>query len=435
MIDNARRHALRAQMGGMLVELMLSVALAALIIPFVFRYQTAAVRRSENIAYARRMDTIRGALEHYIMDHRAALLAPVGKNITRVKLADLAEYGVSTDIIDGDDGRYQLRVLKSADRGSNATLQGVVVFAASDLSPVRTREIINLGGDNMGFIEDNQAFGAFGSWRADALDLGVGGGDAIVDTTGPLRGGPTYLWRLPSNSPDDATMAGALSLGGHDITDVRFFDGTTARFDEYLRTNILVADTMVFQTRPTLDRQFESPAMTVAGTLGADSRNLEIAGTLTMNDLGKFSSFTTGDLWAANLTLGGLSIHSDVDTAVLKINKNLDMTGGRITAIRASVAFTGSITPRMVVRDRIEDSVNASYYWDVAGRSAYLMDVSLGGLRELAPAAASRERGTDAARIFGAVAGNRNATAADYMNAIEEIARRVREKYRGLNLQ
>jgi len=58
-------------------------------------------------------------------------------------------------------------------------------------------------------------------------------------------------------------------------------------------------------------------------------------------------------------------------------------------------------------------------------------------LGQMATTIAARERvaGTAATELFGAPAANKNATAADFMNAISEIQRRVRIKYRQLNLE
>ena len=39
-----------AQRGSMLVELLMSIALAAIIMPFIFRYQKSVITRAENIA-------------------------------------------------------------------------------------------------------------------------------------------------------------------------------------------------------------------------------------------------------------------------------------------------------------------------------------------------------------------------------------------------
>ena len=122
--------------------------------------------------------------------------------------------------------------------------------------------------------------------------------------------------------------------------------------------------------------------------------------------------------------------------AMLKVAGSLDMTAGRIEAIYTTVGFAGSITPRLVVYDRIEDSRNSDYYWDVASSAANFADVTLAELNRLATYAAHFERvaGTDSSQLFGGVVANKNATAADFMNAIREIQARVRAKYRLLNL-
>ncbi|MBD5388944.1 hypothetical protein HDR63_01665 [bacterium] len=428
-----------AQRGAMLVELLLSMALAMLIIPFVFQYQGRMAQRARDVALTQQIDTVRVALERYITANRTRLLAPVGRNITRVQLSDLADFGLASDLIENAGDTIQLRVLKSGDTGGQATLQGVVVYADADISPLRTRQIVNLGGDQMGFVENNRAYGAYGTWRADALDLGVRGMDAIVDTTDILRGDKKYLWRVPSDNAADATMMAALNLAGHDVKNTAFFDADNAEFTEILGADAMAVGNLTFQNRTTVDKQFYATSAVVSGAMSADGRSMEVSGTLTLNDTGKFSSFTVGDLWVTNLTLSGLSIRSDVDAAVLKINQNLDMTAGRIDAIFASVGFTGSITPRLQVKNRIEDSIDPTFYWSVSGSAAdaRLMDLSLNQLNDMAiKIAASRDgTGTTAARLFGPVARNRNATAADFMNVIHEISARVRAKYRLLNLE
>lgn len=422
----------------MLVELLLSVALSALIIPFVFQYQTGAVRRAENIAVARQMQSVQGALERYIVANRDNLLATVGRSITRVEMADLSEYGVPEFAMNNSDD-YQLRILKSSDSTGQATLQGVVVLTSQDITPVRTREIVNLGGGSMGFVDGSRAYGTFGAWHADAASLGLRPGvDGIVETTPVNRGNALYLWRVPSNNASDATMMSALNLGGHNVVDAKFFDGNLAGFSETLHVGTAAAGDMIFDNRTTLDHTFETVSATVSGALSADSRNLEVAGTFTLADVGKFSSFTTGDLWVSNLTLSGLSVGADDDdAAVLKINKALDMTGGRIDAMYATVGFAGSITPRLVVKSRIEDSINPAYYWDAAYRAANFSDVNFPGLNDMATLVAYREKGskTESGRLFGSVAANKNATAADFMNVITEMQQRVRAKYRLLNLE
>lgn len=427
----------RPQAGGMLVELMLSIALAMIVIPFIFRYQQNAVRRAENIAVARQMQGISGAFERYIMAHREELLAPVGKSITRVALADLVPYGVSDDLLSSYGDKYQLRILKTSDVNSRATLQGVVILSDQDISPIRTREIVNIAGDKIGFLDDGNAYGAFGTWRSAAIDLGLNAGtDGIVGTTDPLRDNTKYLWRVPSNDSADATMLSALSLGGHNIVGASFFNGRSARFDEMLTVGKVATDNIIFKNRTGIDKNFNAVSTTVSGTLSSDSKNLDVAGRVSLQDTGKFSHFMANDLYATNMTLSGLSISDTGKAATLKINQALDMTTGRIEAMFVTVGFTGSITPRLVVRNRIEDSINSNYYWDAESGAANFSDVSFAELTRMAPLVLWNEgSGTTSAKIFGAVVANKNATASDYMKAITKIQQEVRAKYRRLNLQ
>lgn len=427
----------KSQHGSMLVELLLSVALAVVVIPFVFRYQQNAIVRAENIAITNQMTEIQVALERYIVANRADLLNTVGKSITRVKMSDLAEFGVPTDIVENDANKYQLRILKSSDSTGQATLQGVVVRSTDDITPLRTREIVSLGGGNMGFIDGTHAYGTYGAWHTDTVDMGLNLTDGIIGTTTISRDNSLYLWRVPSENAADATMMSALNLGGHDIVGAKYFDSKFADFAEMLVAPKIVSQNIIFQNRTTLDKTFNTKNATVSGILSADARNMEITGDLTLADVGKFSSLTSKNMWVANMTLGGISIDAEDDLATLKINQSLDMTSGYISAIFVTVGFTGSITPRLVVGSRIEDSINPSYFWDVSSKTAHFADVSFAELNRLATLASYYESdpSTVATQIFGAVSANKNATAADFMNAITEIQTRVRAKYRLLKLE
>lgn len=426
--------------GSMLVELLLSVALAALIIPFIFQYHQSAAMRTQNIAIAKNMESVQNVLERYIIENREELLRAVGKNITRVKIQELEVYGLSPVIVNDSD-KYQLRILKSSDATGSATLQGVVVFSSPDITPIRTREIVNIGGGNMGFVDGTRAYGAHGAWRNDTVDMGLDNTDGIIGTTSVKRDNALYLWRVPSDDLSDATMMSPLNLGGHDIKNATFFDASSIQFAEDLNLKKVVARDVIFQNRTSIDTTYTSQTATVAGGLSADGRTMEVSGKFTLGDLGKFSSFSVGDLWVANLTLSGLSIDAYDKNykelpAILKIANSLDMTSGRIDALYTTVGFAGSVTPRLVVFDKIEDSRNPDYYWDVKSSSANFADVSLAELTRLASLAAHFERvsATDSTQLFNSVVANKNATAADFMNALREIQNRVRAKYRLLNL-
>jgi len=420
----------------MLVELLLSVALAALIIPFVFRYQHSSIERAQNIAITNQMTEIQVALERYIVANRDELLRTVGRNITRVELNDLAEFGVPQSVLDAGDEKYQLRILKSSDASGQSSLQGVIVRASDDITPLRTREIVNLSGGSMGFVDGTHAYGTFGAWHTDALDMGVDIDNGIIETTSVNRDNALYLWRVPSENPDDAKMMSPLNLGGHDIKNAAFINSDYATFNEGLTAKEIVSDKIIFDNRTTIDAAFSTDSATVSGMLSSDSKNMEISGRLSLADTAKMSSLTAENLWVSKLTLSGLSIDADDDLALLKINQSLDMTSGRIEAVFVSVGFAGSMTPRLVVYDRIEDSTNPHYYWDVNSKTARFSDASFVELNRMATLATYYEgdNSTSAGQIFGAVSANKNATVSDYMNAISEIQKRVSAKYRLLNL-
>ena len=377
-----------------------------------------------------------GGVIQNIVANRDELLRTVGRNITRVELDDLAEFGVPQSVLDAGDEKYQLRILKSSDASGQSTLQGVIVRASDDITPLRTREIVNLSGGSMGFVDGTHAYGTFGAWHTDALDMGVDIDNGIIETTSVNRDNALYLWRVPSENPDDAKMMSPLNLGGHDIKNAAFINSDYATFNEGLTAKEIVSDKIIFDNRTTIDTVFSTDAATVSGMLSSDSKNMEISGRLSLADTAKMSSLTAENLWVSKLTLSGLSIEADHDLALLKINQSLDMTSGRIEAVFVSVGFAGSMTPRLVVYDRIEDSTNPQYYWDVKSKTARFSDASFVELNRMATLATYYEgdNSTSAGQIFGAVSANKNATVSDYMNAISEIQKRVSAKYRLLNL-
>lgn len=427
----------KTQCGSMLVELLLSIALAALIIPFIFQYHQKAIERAQNIAITNQMSLIQQALERHIIDNREELLKTVGRNITRVNIKDLLPYGLPESVLEQGDNKYQLRILKTTDSANGASLQGVVIRASDDISPIRTREIVNMSGGSMGFIDETHAYGSFGTWHTNAIDLGTNLKNAIVETTPAKNNSALYLWRIPSDNLDDSKMLSALNLAGHDITNIKFLDLNYADFTEDISALKIVANDVIFQNRTNIKNAYNSSYAVVSGMMSSDSKTLEISGTLSLADTAKFSSLTAENLWVSNLTLGGLSVDSSNQVTSLKINQSLDMTSGRINAIFVGIGFTGSITPRLVVYNRIEDSTKSGYFWDVQSSTAHFADASFVELNRMATlvSIAEGDKSTFSGQIFGTVATNKNATVADFMNAITQIQQRVRAKYQNLQLQ
>ena len=422
--------------GSILIELLLSVALVVVILPFIFQYQQRAVIRAQNLAIRNQMTEIQVALERYIVANRPQLLQTVGRNITRVELSELEGFGIPPAILEQDADKYQLRILKSADATGAASLQGVVIRNSDDITPLRTREIVKLSGGTMGFVDGTHAYGTYGAWHTDSVDIGTSADNALIETTAINRDNALYLWRVPSTNPSDAQMMSALNLGGHDIIDATFVNSDYIEFGDGLTVSDVVSNKLIFQNRTTIDAGYKSVNANVAGMMSSDSKNMEISGSLTLEDVGKMSSLTAEKLWVTKLTLPNISVDAADDLALLRVNQSLDMTSGRIDAMFVTVGFTGSITPRLDVLNRIEDSSDARYYWDVKSKTANLQDATFVELNRMATLASyyDGDAGTESGQIFGGVSANKNATVADYMNAIRKIQDRVRTKYRQLNL-
>ena len=423
--------------GTVLIEFLLTIALAGTLLPFIYGYQNRAVIRAENVRVTRQMQKIQTVLEKYIVENKDSMLTTVGRNIIKVKLSDLVDYGLDTAFVESAGDKYQLRVLKSNDYGDQASLQGVIVLTDSEITPLRTREIVSMGDDKIGFVDGTRAYGGFGTWRVNTADLGVDATSGIVQTTAIRRDNSLYLWRVPSENASDATMLSALNLGGRDIINSVFVNTGGLSLDESLEIHKIVTNDLIFKNRTTIDNtKFTTQTAIVSGAMSGDSKNIAVAGTLSLAESAKVSSFTTDNFWVNNLTLGGLSTPSG-SSATLRSNGSLDMTEGRISAMFVSVGFTGSITSRLNVKEKIIDSVNSDYFWDVKSKVANLVDINSPTLSDMASRALRRESvsGSTATRVFSSVASNKNATVGDYLNAIREIGQNVRAKYQMLNLE
>ena len=364
-------------------------------------------------------------------------MRPKGKNITHVKISELVDYGLPEYIATTYAKDYQLRVLKSADNNNQPVLQGIVILNNTDITPMRTREIVNLGGGKFGFVEGNTTYGGFGVFRNQASDFGLKNTKGLIGTTNVKRGNAEYLWRVPSDNENDATMQSALNLDGHDIKSIRFLDAYKAQFDEKLKVGKLNVGTLAFSNRSTIDAVFSANNAVVNGALTADSRGLNVNGILELADSAKFSSFYTNDLYVNTLTLNGFSITSNTEkSALLKIIGDMDLVLGRISAAYVSVGYTGSVTPQLTITDKIQDSKDSSFYWDIKNKKARFVDINCPELSRMASIIIATESnsGTIATSVFRGVSANANATVADYINAINNMQTQIREKYELLNL-
>jgi len=428
---------IKQQCGGMLIELVMTIALAIVIIPFVFRYQQNAVTRAKNIAIAQQMQDVQVALEKYIIENKKELMLPTGKNITRVKITDLIEYGLPENILQENSENYQLRIVKSVDVNNKSMLQGVILLSNSNISPLRTREIVNLGGGKLGFVQGTNTYGGFGTFHLNSVDVGINQTSGLIGTTNVSRGNTDYLWRLPSDNKKDSMMLSPLNLGEQDIVNTKFINATLGNFNEKLKIGKISANNISFSTRTNINSIFSTDSAIVSGIMTSDSRDMNVKNTFSLSDVGKFSSFVADDLYTTNLTLSGLSIGSDDKPATLKIIQNLDVIMGKISAMYVTVGYTGSVTPRLSVSSKIQDSVNTDFYWDIKSKTANFTDASFPELTRMASLIVRQESvsGTITTTLFGGVSANANATVADFLNALSQIKQKVENKYQSLFLK
>lgn len=235
----------KSQHGGMLVELMMSVAIAAILIPFIFRYQQNAVERARNIAIARQMEIVQAALERYILRNRNDILYQSGT--ISLCLEDLAGYGLSDEFIQEHGcnqgaNDYGLRILKYGNQSNKPVIQGVVLLNNSDIKPLRTRQVANFGGGKVGYVDGDQVYGGFNVFKGPKTNFGLNSSDitsGVVGTTKTLRNSAIYLWRLGSDTtdgPDNATMLSPLNLNGKNVKNVGFVSVNHVKFDDELYT-------------------------------------------------------------------------------------------------------------------------------------------------------------------------------------------------------
>ncbi len=392
------------QRGGMLLELMLSVALAAIIIPFVFRYQKNTIERARNIAIVKQMETVQSALERCIFENREVLLrqgvSVFSENNTDPDVIDclilsnyddenprgLINYGLTVEFANDFKNDYKLRILKSADNTDQPVLQGVVLLNNQNINALRTREIVRLGGGKVGFLDGDNVQGGYNSFQTLKTEFSFNNIDeGIIQTTDTMRGYSKYLWRLPSGSEDDATMLSWLNLDGHDIDNVNDLRAYNAGFSMDLTIhgngsdnlgNIIASNT--YFTKPTtIKSDCMGDKAIVRGYLTINSGGtLNVTEKLTARGIGKFSDCVTPNLTSYEMTLTKFSI----DSKYLIVGRRMvipETVSGTITVGDGRV-----ITPRLVISKRIT-SPDRKFYWEVDGKSkneANFYDITLTGM-------------------------------------------------------
>ncbi|MDR0967371.1 MAG: hypothetical protein LBL75_00870 [Rickettsiales bacterium] len=423
-----RRFFSRTQRGGMMIEILLSLAITAAALPFVLRDVANRARRAENVMVAREIADVRDALERYMDTNKYELLKPISRTITRVKMADLATYGnLPTDM-----DKYAARVIKSRDVNGRGVLSGVVIYNSENESVMRTREIAAFGGGSAGFIEDGRAIGVYGDWTSNTsiFDANIEK-DAIVQNTGTIISSGDFLWRIPSDNATDGTMSSDLSLGGYGILDARDITTYTSDWTEIFKADAINARTARITPRADIDfGVIVSGDAGVMGALTSDSRNAELTGGLFINGDARLSRLEASQLWVRDLSLSALSSSNEDGTAAMNIGGVMDITRGHIYSQVATIGSQGSIAPKIAIETKISDNTNPNYYWDLELGDAAMSDIILGQLTPMIQNAIKKESGNSRTlSAFSQISANNNATLLDYVRATEDIKKQLQQKY------
>jgi hypothetical protein len=416
--------------GAGLLELLMALAVCMSILPFVYDYVMNRKNKAEDVIVTKKIKVIQNALEQYVIDNKQTLLMPITENIVHVKLSDLKNIDAIKDM------PVQLRIVKSKDSDGHAFVQGIVIYDAKNMSPFRTRQIAMIGGNESGFVDGKMLYGSFGTWQTPISSVdAVLNNHSILAGTKPFKSGDNYLQRLPSDNAIDATMDSDIDMGDNNITDVKNITASSTRLFDTLTTDSIEASKMTVSNRLDWDTKLDVFGDTmVMGPITSDGRNLD-ASQISVSGRSQFRNLSTNELIASKLYLSGLSIaDSSSVPAIMSISRSLDMTKGHITAIDTFVGFSGSVTPKLVISGRIEDSSKSEFYWNVSDTTANMSDLHLTQLPKMIKDVYNAEKTgkTETEQIMGNVILNSNATVSDFTNALDTATKRVSEKYNAI---
>lgn len=417
--------------GGILIELLLSLTIVFTIIPFIISYQKQRYERTENISIINNLNKISNSLEQYIEDNKTSLNNNQ-KNIIRINLDELSNYGISSKKIEVYKDKIQIRIVKKTNNDKSINLQGFVVFNDKKITPIKTKEILNISDNKFGFIEGNKVYGAFDNWKNNINKLGMSNLQGIVNSTNNfIENSEKYIWRINSNNPDDSTMLSDLNLNYHNIPDSKFINSYNIDINNKLFTKEIKTNKLEFENSVSINKTLNINKATIYGSLSSDNANLQIYKKLKFETLANFANINTDKLWVMNLNLYGLNAPQN---SIININKNLDTGNGNITTKYITVGFDNSITQKLNITKKIEDSSNSNYYWDIKESTISFNDLLLTDLNDMAQKLIkNKNNNTYSFKEFYNVSININSTVSDYINAINKIKKEVERKYNRLD--
>lgn len=361
--------------GGMLMEILLSIAIFFTIIPFLLKFHQYQINKKENILILKEMEEIKQGLEKYIEINKDKITNTIGSDIIRISLKDLEDIGFYIS----PSYDYKLRILKTKEYNSISNLQGVIILNDKNIKPLRTRQIVNSGVINLGFIEQNKIYGAFSSWKVNASSYNLKDKAGIVNFTKVQRNNENYLYRLPSDRKNDSKMLSSLNLYNNDILNVNSLYSQNLKINKSLKVEKANTNNLSFDKLISYDNIFIANNI-YTDILSSTNTNLAVNNIVKINNYINVENYLTNYLTIENLELNNVkNIFGKVKN--FKVNNNFILEDGKIEANNIYVLGDGSQTIKLRITDKILD---ANYVWNVKNNSLALYDLKLQDFEKMA---------------------------------------------------
>lgn len=297
-----------ATRGTSMTEVILAMAIVAIVAPFLYMQITDATDNVRDMALARNIIALRGNVLNYVRANQDRW-----PDVAQIKLADDELSEISGVATAGFIDKYAV---------SGATITDVYLAFDTGLKPIRTMRVArHIGMDAAVVSDDGVAYGA--SWAVSAPDFQPG--QLIYRVTRDIAGIDTskYLHRTSSDDEDLNVMQRDLNMGGNSIFNIATMVAKSARIKNaaamFANVQDLSATTVFFPDGANMN------------ATSADIGAMRVTG-----DVTGFRNITANNLNGASYTTHGrivtdrASVTKSVNVAkdfILKSNSALTVSG------------------------------------------------------------------------------------------------------------
>lgn len=297
-----------ATRGTSMTEVILAMAIVAIVSPFLYTQITDATDNVRDMALARNIIALRGNVLNYVRANQDRW-----PDVAQIKLADDELSEISGVATAGFIDKYAV---------SGATITDVYLAFDTGLKPIRTMRVArHIGMEAAVVSDDGVAYGA--SWAVSAPDFQPG--QLIYRVTRDIAGIDTskYLHRTSSDDEDLNVMQRDLNMGGNSIFNIATMVAKSARIKNaaamFANVQDLSATTVFFPDGANMN------------ATSADIGAMRVTG-----DVTGFRNITANNLNGASYTTHGrivtdrASVTKSVNVAkdfILKSNSALTVSG------------------------------------------------------------------------------------------------------------